>query len=302
VAGIAIIVATRDRAAMLERLLGSALAMSAASPDELELIVADNGSRDATRDVVARTGAHHRGIRYLWAPEGGKARALNQAVRATTAPMLGFVDDDVTFDSGWLTAATRCVRTAAPGAAQGRILLPPEVAADAPLAREVARWGTIPCRDYGPDARTAPSLTGANMLIARATFARIGLFDERLGPGAAGACEDTELALRVQAAGVAIAWVPDAIVYHAVERDRLGPAYFRSMHELRGRSRVYYKRSVASRIVPNLGLAALGVASTVFREQAHRRALGRWYHYRAMLAVHRAPRLPGGVPRLEDGA
>jgi len=299
-ARIAILVATRDRAALLRRLLASALAMDVPAPGELELIVADDGSRDDTRAAVADAAARHPGVRYLGVAGHGKSRALNQAVRATTAPVLAFVDDDVTLDRGWLAAARRYFDAAAPGAAQGAIRLPPDVDADGPLAHAVARWGTIPCRDFGPDVRAARSLTGANMFVTRATFARVGLFDERLGPGAAGACEDTELALRVRAAGIAIGWVPDAVVYHAVEPDRLTAAYFRAMHESRGRSRLYYKRyGVASRIIPNLGLAALAVAATAFRARARARALGRWYHYRAMLAARAAPLLPGGAPRLE---
>jgi GT2 family glycosyltransferase len=147
--------------------------------------------------------------------------------------------------------------------------------------------------------------------VTREAFAAVGLFDERLGPGAAGASEDTELANRLRAAGRRIGYVPDAIAYHAVEHDRLSAAYFRALHEARGRSRIYYKYPGAPstigltvRLLPDLGLAALGVAATALGNggERRRRALARWYHYRAMLAAGRAPRLPGGVPRLDvDG-
>jgi GT2 family glycosyltransferase len=298
----AIIVATRDRAAMLERLLASARAMAAPSGARPALIVADDGSRDRTADVVAAATQVDPGVRYLPVAAGGKSRALNAAIRATTAPVLAFVDDDVTLDAGWLAAVQRHLGGTDTGAAQGAIRLPPAVTADPALAAEVERWGTIPCRDLAPTAHTSRSLTGANMLVLRTTFARVGLFDERLGPGAAGACEDTELALRIRAAGLAIGSIPDAVVYHAVERTRLGIAHLRAMHEHRGRSRIYYKRYTPSRVLPNLGVAALGVASTALAgsPRARARALGRWYHYRAMLAALRAPRLAGGVPRLEE--
>jgi GT2 family glycosyltransferase len=116
----------------------------------------------------------------------------------------------------------------------------PAAAADPLLVAAVERWHTIPHCDYGPTVAEAPSLIGANMLVERRAFARVGLFDERLGPGAAGASEDTELAARLRAAGERIGYIPDAIVYHAVEPDRLSAAYFRSLHEARGRSRIYY--------------------------------------------------------------
>jgi glucosyl-dolichyl phosphate glucuronosyltransferase len=300
---LAVIVATRDRAAPLGRMLATALAMTEPVGTALELLVADDGSTDRTPAVVAQAAARHDGVRYLRADGGGKTRALNQAIRETTAPVLAFVDDDVELDRGWLAAATAYFADTDAAAAQGPIRLPPAVAADAGLVAEVARWGTIPCRDFGPDTEESRSLTGANMFVTRAAFAEVGLFDERLGPGAAGACEDTELALRLRAAGLRIGYVPTAVVYHVVEPHRLTAEYFRRMHELRGRSRVYYKRHASAlSILPDLGIAALGVASTALAgdPRTRTRALGRWYHYRAMLRARRAPRLPGGAPRLEE--
>ncbi len=301
-ASLAIIVATRDREAMLQRMLTSALAFVATDQAGLDVIIADNGSRDGTRSIVEAATQRDARVRYLWAPHGGKSQALNTAIRMTDAPILAFVDDDIIFDRAWLDAVTAYFANTNAGAAQGAILLPPEVAADAALTAEVERWGTIPRRELTPTARTSRSLTGANMFVTRQTFARVGLFDERLGPGAAGACEDTELALRVQAAGIDIGTIPNAIVYHAVERERLTTEHLRAMHELRGRSRTYYKPSGASRILPNLAMAALAVAWTTIggSPRARVRALGRWYHYRAMLRMRRAPRLPGGAPQLEE--
>jgi len=301
-ATLAIIVATRDREAMLQRMLASAQALDPIGRERPDIIVADNGSHDGTRQIVEAATTHDASVRYLWAPEGGKTRALNTAIRMTDAPILAFVDDDIILDPAWLRAVTTYFTTTTAGAAQGAIRLPPEVAADPALAAEVDRWGTIPQRELAPTVEISRSLTGANMFVTRHTFARVGLFDERLGPGAAGACEDTELALRIRAAGIDIGTIPDAVVYHAVERERLTTAYLRTMHELRGRSRVYYKPAGASRILPNLGMAALGVASTAIggSPRAQARALGRWYHYRAMLRMQRGPRLPGGAPRLEE--
>lgn len=301
-AALAIIVASRNREAMLRRMLASAHALDAIDRQRPEIIVADNGSQDGTRRVVDAATAQDANVRYMWVPHGGKTHALNAAIRATNAPILAFVDDDVTFDEAWLGAATDYFAHTDAGAAQGTIRLPPAVAADPALAAEVERWGTIPHRELAPTARTCRSLTGANMFVTRHTFARVGLFDERLGPGAAGACEDTELALRVRAAGIDIGTIPHAVVYHAVERDRLTADYLRTMHELRGRSRAYYKPTGASRILPNLGTAALRIAWTALGGSAQSRAhaLGRWYHYRAMLGMQRSPRLTGGAPRLDE--
>lgn len=302
-ARLALIVATRDRAALLRRMLASALAMRGADRDAFALVVADDGSRDRTREVVAEAAARHPNVRWLPVAEGGKSRALNAAIRATDAPILAFTDDDVELDPSWLVAVDAYVGRTGAAAAQGAIRLPPEVAADALLVSAVERWRTVPTCDFGPTATDARSFIGANMIVTRALFERVGLFDERLGPGASGADEDKELALRVRAAGVGIGWIADAIVYHSVDPARLCARYFRTLHEQRGRSRAQYTDASRLRIAADCGIAAfrVGTATLVGNLEARRRALARWYHYRAMLAATQVPR-PGGVPRLDGAA
>jgi len=302
-AALAIVVATRDRAVLLRRLLASAVAMTAWERVAPELIVVADGASDATPLVVAEAARRAPTIRYLSGPGGGKTRALNAAIRATNAAVLAFVDDDVELDPGWLVAVDAYTARARVAAAQGPIRLPPESAGNAAIAAAVAEWRTIPQCDLGPSASEAGSLIGANMLVWRATFARVGLFDERLGPGAAGACEDTELARRIRASGGRIGYIPDAIVYHAVDPTRLSADYFRILHASRGRSRRYYKPTgLAAHILPNLGVAALrfALAAATGHPHARTRALGRWYHYRAMLTAARTAPLAGGVPRLDE--
>lgn len=306
--GLAIIVATRNREPRLRRLLASFFAMTGVERLAPLLVVADNGSTDGTAALAAATADAHTTVRHLAVPAGGKCRALNQAIRTTPVERFAFVDDDVELDRDWLVAVDAYCARAPVAAAQGTIRVPPDAASDATLVAAIARWHTIPHCDYGPAATESPSLIGANMIVTRRAFARVGLFDERLGPGAAGASEDTELAARIRATGDRIGYIPDAVVYHAVEPYRLNATYFRALHEARGRSRVYYKfdadRSrlgIALRLFPDVARAALGVAATALgsRGDSHRRALARWYHYRAMLAAGHAPRLPGGAPKLD---
>ncbi len=307
--GLAILVATRNREPSLRRLLASIVAMTGFDTAAPAVVIADNGSTDRTAELVATTAAAHPNVRHLSVPLGGKSRALNVAIRATPAERYAFLDDDVELDSQWLVAVEAFFARARFAAAQGAIHVTPDAAANAALVAAIDRWHTIPRCDLGPAAVEAPSLIGANMLVTRRAFARVGLFDERLGPGAAGASEDTELALRLHAAGERIGWIPDAIAHHAVEPERLCATYFRALHEARGRSRIYYKfgsrrssLAIALRLLPDVARAALGVAATTLAAhgEARRRALARWYHYRAMLAAGRAPRLSGGAPRLDE--
>lgn len=306
---LAILVATRNRAPRLRRLLASVFAMTGVADLRPAVVVVDDGSTDGTAELATTTAAEHPTVRHLAVPVGGKSRALNVAIRATRAERYAFVDDDVELDPDWLVAVEAYFARATVAAAQGVIRIAPEAAASPSTVAAIDRWHTIPQCDYGAGAVESPSLIGANMVVTRRAFLAVGLFDERLGPGAAGASEDTELALRLHAAGERIGWIPDAIAYHAVEPERLSATYFRALHEARGRSRVHYKfdatrsrLAIALRLLPDVGRAALGVAATALAPggEARRRALARWYHYRAMLAAGRVPRSSGGAPTLDD--
>ena len=299
---LAIIVATRDRSIALRRLLASAVAMAGWERLKPEIIVVDDGPSDGTRLVVAEVARHASGVRYLPVPSGGKTRALNRGIRATDASLLAFVDDDVELDAGWLLAVSDYASRLRFDAAQGAIRLPPDSAGNPAVIAAIDRWRTIPGCDLGPGVTEVESLIGANMLIWRSTFARVGLFDERLGPGAAGFGDDSELADRIRGVGGRIGYVPDAVVYHYVDPTRLSAEYFRAFHTRRGLSRIYYKRTGSWRVLPNLGLAAmrLALATIAALPNLRLRALGHWYHYRAMLAATRVTPLAGGVPRLEE--
>lgn len=98
----AVIISTYDRPGHLER---SLLSLARQSEPGFEVIVADDGSGEETRETVERfrvastfpvrhVRQDHRGFR--------KARILNRAVRATSAEHLLFLDQDVLAPLDWV--------------------------------------------------------------------------------------------------------------------------------------------------------------------------------------------------------
>lgn len=85
---VAVIIPTYNRTQFLVQALESVLNQSR-PPDEI--IVVDDGSTDATADVLA---GYRDRIRYLHKPNGGLPSALNFGLAATNADYIGILDDD----------------------------------------------------------------------------------------------------------------------------------------------------------------------------------------------------------------
>jgi GT2 family glycosyltransferase len=118
---------------------------------------------------------------------------------------------------------------------------------------EKLREYNIPYIDYGEEVREIRGLTGTNMSFKREVFEKVGVFDTRLGPGAAGFSEDTEYSIRIRKAGFKIGYTPHAVVYHELNPNRYGREYNRMVEYRKGLSRSIYRHdSIAFRVIPDL--------------------------------------------------
>jgi glycosyltransferase involved in cell wall biosynthesis len=102
---ISVIVATRNRVDALRSLLPRLLTLSPGLA--WELVVADNGSTDATAELLA--GAKGR-LRTVSEPRPGKSRALNTALAAARGNLLVFTDDDIEPHAAWLDELAAAAR------------------------------------------------------------------------------------------------------------------------------------------------------------------------------------------------
>src|SRR5690349_1591778 len=88
---VSVIVAAHDEAGVIERKLENTLGLDYPRA-RLDVIVASDGSTDATNALVARHPAPE--VRLLALPRGGKNATLNRAVQAAAAGLLVFTDAD----------------------------------------------------------------------------------------------------------------------------------------------------------------------------------------------------------------
>jgi GT2 family glycosyltransferase len=249
-----LIIPTYNRWASLERLLISIERLETLPSMQIEILVVDNGSTDGTENFLANETTKSRkfSIHVLRERQKGKASALNLGLGTATGDILLVLDDDIVVDSQLLTKHLECYQHTIYDAVQGRVL--PGVDVDGkPADRDRLREYNIPHVDYGEEFCEIRGVTGTNMSFKRRVFERVGFFDSRLGPGAAGFSEDSEYSIRIRKAGFKIGYAPHAIVYHELNPDRYGRTYNRIVEYRKGLSRSIYRRdSIVFRVAPNL--------------------------------------------------
>jgi GT2 family glycosyltransferase/SAM-dependent methyltransferase len=217
-ADVSVVVATRRRAGTLARLLDSIAAL--AGPPA-EVIVVDNGPDEATRAVVeGRPFAT-----YVAEPRPGLSVARNAGVRRAQGAIVAFTDDDAVVDTRWLERLCAGFESAAVTAVTGLVLPLSLDSSVQVLFERGLGWFAHGFRRRTFDAeffaRTRSSGApvwaigaGVNLAVRREAFERLGFFDERLGAGASGCSEDSELLYRILADGGECLYRPDAVVRH----------------------------------------------------------------------------------------
>jgi glycosyltransferase involved in cell wall biosynthesis len=289
---VSVLVATRNRAPALARLLQSLEAAQAAAQIEAEIVVVDNGSTDDTAALLAHWAVAAPGRTRLNVEQPGKSRALNCGLHHARAPLLAFVDDDEEVAPAWLAGIVGFFRAHDYHAGVGRVLPPPDFT-DPDLRRRLDWYRTIAFFDPGDRVCDARVLYGGNMVLRRSVFDAVGPFNEGLGPGAAGGWEDVDLAERLQRGGLRIGYMPDVIVYHSVDPARLTAEYFRAFQKREAHSRFAMDPQRAwRRALPHLFDAAVAFAWASVTGRAVRRehARGRLIRHAELLRLSWAAR------------
>jgi glucosyl-dolichyl phosphate glucuronosyltransferase len=226
---ISVVIATRDRAALLEATL-KAICEQESPGCPFEILVVDNGSVDSTATVVAEAARRSRvPVSYLTEKKSGKSHALNTAVGHARGDLLALTDDDVLPSPGWLAAFARAFSETGADYAAGRIL--PLWEAPPPRWMTPSLHGVLAIPDGGTRRATLRGTQddvmpiGANMAIRRSVLESVGGWNTQL-KNTLRTGEDHEFALRLVAAGFKGVYEPEASVLHRVPADRLRLAYF----------------------------------------------------------------------------
>jgi len=229
---ISVVIATRDRAPLLEATL-KAICEQESPGCPFEILIVDNGSVDSTATVVADAARRSSvPVTYLTEEKSGKSHALNTAVARARGDLLALTDDDVLPSPGWLAALARAFSETGADYVAGRIL--PLWEAPPPRWLTPSLHGVLAIPDGGTrrlmlkGTQDQVMPIGANMAVRRSVLDSIGGWNPELGKlkDTLRTGEDHEFALRLVAAGFKGVYEPDASVLHRVPADRLNLAYF----------------------------------------------------------------------------
>jgi glycosyltransferase involved in cell wall biosynthesis len=250
---LSVVVPTRNRAHIVSDCLRS-LADQTGATTALEIIVVDNGSTDATAEIVAEAAAVDPRVRLVRAPVPGVNRARNAGLTEACGDAIGFVDDDEVVPPDWTVRVLRALADNPDSSGVGG----PYRGAD-PVAGKVC----VECQALGAveapaDAEgRAPRLLGGNMVLRRRAFDAIGVFDERLS----GRGDETEWFKRAGQAGLWFHYDPALWIAH--RRDVFSTRELLLTQFRQGMAKPLAVSAMGQRFRPRPGRAARAMAHAV---------------------------------------
>lgn len=224
---ISCIVPTFNSAPYLREALDS---ITAQSYRPLEVIVADDGSTDATRAIVAGYGGQ---VSLVIQPTSGPAATRNLGLRAARGEFVAFLDADD------LWHPEKLARQYARFDAQPDLEIGVTAAQLFWAAELTAEEGQY--RDH-PRAQALPGYATTTLLATRAVFERVGLFDTTLW-----FADATDWFIRAAEHGLGVDLLPEVLTYHRMHvgnltrrrseasRDEFLRVVRASLHRRRGR-------------------------------------------------------------------
>ena len=247
-----LVIVSHDRCHLLARTLAS-LAEGDIPPNGVATIVVENGRQFGAEQVVAQAASSLR-ARYIFEPSPSKSKALNRAIEQLADEFIIYLDDDVRVAPDairrYIDAATSHPRGFYFGGRTG-----------ADYEDEPPEW----LRRHLPASASGFSMGEATRQVDRpcflgfnwAAFApdtrRVGGFPEHIGPGTPRGQtigEESEVQRRLLAAGLKGLYLPEAMVWHHVPKDRCTTAWVK-------------KRCHTSGLVAGLQGSGHGIASWI---------------------------------------
>jgi len=218
----AIIVATYNRPALVDRMLTSLGKCAFPDHEDVEILVVENGKRAGTEEVCARHPIGGR-TRYMFVGGSGKSNALNVAIRTCDADFIVFFDDDLTFTRDIVVEYVSAARRYGPRhffggplTADAEVPCPPHLVPYLPSSS--IGW-SLGDEEQEVDRALGPTFFGANWGAFKSDILQAGAFSEEIGISPvplSSVGEETELQRALLKDGNRAIYLPKALIHHLV--------------------------------------------------------------------------------------
>ena len=186
--------------------------------DFLDVIVVDGGSRDGTREMLAKYAERHPFVRVLANPARVTPVAFNIGIRQARGDLIMLMSAHATLAEGAIAKAVAFSQSSGAENVGGRWEVVPrgENLLDLGIAAALSHWFGVGNATYRTGTAREPRWvdTAAYGCYRRDVFARIGVFNERLVRG-----QDMEFNRRLHRAGGRTLFVPDIVVRYYARSD-----------------------------------------------------------------------------------
>jgi Predicted glycosyltransferases len=255
-----VIICTRNRSKDLLRCLHSLFEQSCLPR---EVIVVDNApADDSTRRVVKQFPE----VVYYEEPRPGLSIARNAGVRLATCSIIAFTDDDVVLHRHWLHHVMESFNEPEVAAMTG-LVIASSLNTESQQLFEKQYSFNRGYRDkiydqhyFQAGLATGPRVwnigAGANMAFRKSVLSTTGYFDERLGAGAAGCNEDSEMWYRILAKGFSIHYNPRAVGFHEHRKE---------LNALRRQVFCYMRGHTAAALIQRMQIKEAGYRRYLYR-------------------------------------
>jgi cellulose synthase/poly-beta-1,6-N-acetylglucosamine synthase-like glycosyltransferase/peptidoglycan/xylan/chitin deacetylase (PgdA/CDA1 family)/spore germination protein YaaH len=186
--------------------------------DDLELLIVDDGSKDATLDVLQRHFGGRPNIRILSQPNGGKSSALNNAIAHARHDILIALDADTIFRAGTIAKLVRHFASAQVGAVSGNARV-------GNRNSWITRFQSIEyIYGFNLDRRALDLLNAITVVPGAVGAWRKDLIVTLGGFGDDTLAEDTDLTLKIRRAGYQIRYEEEGVAFTEAPEDTRGLA------------------------------------------------------------------------------
>ncbi len=227
---ISVIICTYNR----DKFIGEALnclAKQTLAANEFEIIVVDNRSTDNTASIAKKFITDHPDLqaRYVMEPNKGLSFARNRGIQEARASIITYIDDDAEVSPGFLESIVSFMRANSKVVGVGGKVIPKYSETAEPEWISKYLNGYVGRMDFGDQPKQFDSTmkypTGCNMTYTKEILRKAGGFNNELTFRS----DDKYIFHQVTKFSDQIYYVPDAMLYHNIDEDRLSFQSFKKL-------------------------------------------------------------------------